>query len=291
SLLSKACFDKCEPSPIEHLVINCGLLIRTFNDLLYCLPKLRHLSIDCLVGYPYKDIKLSHILLKDFKYISLKIYNVLFNGFELLVKHYFSSIEVLHITTRMDQSYLDAKRWEQLIVSYMPNLRVFDFNNDNHVFLDNPATYHDILNQFTSQFWIEKQWFFTHQHNWQGKQIESGIFYSTNPYRRKDSTFYWESDIHICPHLQENDLNSVKHVHIHNERMTDNFVNYFPNTTQLTLQYRSEKFDNSIITSFDRIVPLEQLTKLVIEVYNFPFEEFIIKLLCLTPNLQTLKLK
>ncbi|CAF2967422.1 unnamed protein product [Rotaria sp. Silwood2] len=132
----------------------------------------------------------------------------------------------------MDQSYLDSKRWEQLIVSYMPNLRV-----------------------------------------------------------RKYYTFYWESDIHICSHLQENDLNSVKHVHIHNERMTDNFVNYFPNTTQLTLQYRSEKFDNSIITSFDRIVPLEQLTKLVIEVYNFPFEEFIIKLLCLTPNLQTLKLK
>ncbi len=76
--------------------------------------------------------------------------------------------EVLRLTTTMDESYLDAKRWEQLILSSMPNLSVFDFNHDNHLVLDNSAPYHDILKQFTSQFWIEKQWFFTHQHNWEG---------------------------------------------------------------------------------------------------------------------------
>ncbi|CAF3962360.1 unnamed protein product [Rotaria sp. Silwood1] len=133
SLYLEVNFDKCKTSSIEHLVINCGFVTHSFNDLLLHLPKLRYLSISSLVGYPYENLKLSHILLKDFKYISLNIYNVLFNGFELLVKHYFRSIEVLRITTRMDQSYLDAKRWEQLILSSMPNLLVFDFKHDNHV--------------------------------------------------------------------------------------------------------------------------------------------------------------
>ena len=117
------------------------------------------------------------------KYISINISNVRFIGFEILMKYFLRSIEVLHITTRSDQSYLDAQRWEQLILSSMPNLRVFNFNNHNHLEMVNPETYHDIVKQFTSRFWIERQWFFTHQHKWQGTDIESGIFYSTNPYR------------------------------------------------------------------------------------------------------------
>ena len=32
----------------------------------------------------------------------------------------------------MIQTYLDAKRWEQLISSYMPNLRIFDINHDGY---------------------------------------------------------------------------------------------------------------------------------------------------------------
>ena len=69
----------------------------------------------------------------------------------------------------------------------MPNLRVFDFFHDNCKFVDMPVTYHDLVHQFTSPFWIERQWFFTHQHDWRGK-IENGIFYSTNPYRYKTSS-------------------------------------------------------------------------------------------------------
>jgi hypothetical protein len=43
SLSLNVSFDKCESSPIEDLIINCGLLIGTFNDFLCCLSKVRHL--------------------------------------------------------------------------------------------------------------------------------------------------------------------------------------------------------------------------------------------------------
>jgi hypothetical protein len=176
------CFDKCQASPIEHLVMNCRFPINSFSSLLCCLPELRRLSIDCLIESNPTDIKFCPILLKHLKYLSLNLDTIGFNGFELLVKHYFRSIEVLHLTTKHDQSYLDAQRWEKLILCYLPNLRVFDFNHDNSVFEDSLVTYHDLVNQFTSRFWSERQWSFAHQHDWRGK-MESGIFYSTNPYR------------------------------------------------------------------------------------------------------------
>ncbi|CAF1244249.1 unnamed protein product [Rotaria sp. Silwood1] len=94
--------------------------------------------------------------------------------------------------------------------------------------------------------------------------------------------------MHICPHIQENNLNSVKNVYIRNPKMTDNCVNYFSNATELTIQYRPQICDDALVTNVDRIIPLEQLTKLVLHVRNFSFDEFI-KLLCLTPNLHTLK--
>ncbi len=109
--------------------------------------------------------------------------------------------------------------------------------------------------------------------------------------RRKDYTFYWELDEQICPHVQETHLNPVKHVYILNKHMTDNFVNYFPNATELTIRYFFFKpSDNSFITSLYRIVPLVQITKLVITLFNFPFEQMI-ELIRLTPSLHTLKVK
>jgi len=48
-----------------------------------------------------------------------------FNRFEKLVKYFFRSIEVLRLNTSYDQIYLDAKQWEEFILSSMPNLRIF----------------------------------------------------------------------------------------------------------------------------------------------------------------------
>jgi len=108
-------------------------------------------------------------------------------------------------------------------------------------------------------------------------------------FRRKDYTFYWEFDETICSHLQENNLKSVKHVHICSKQAKTNSANYFPNATELTIKNYFKTPDDLISTTLNRVVPLGKLTKLVIECYSFPFEE-IIKLLRFTPNLNTLKL-
>jgi len=162
-------------------VINSRFLYNSLDDLLFHLPKLRYLSVNSLFATHYLDIDPCRIVLKHLKYVSLKFENVQFNQLEKLIKYFFRRVEVLRLTTRFDEAYLDAKRWEELIVSYMPNLRVFDINHEGPVRI-NPLSYHGLINQFNSSFWIEKEWFFTHQHDWQ-ERLDSGVFHSTDPYR------------------------------------------------------------------------------------------------------------
>jgi hypothetical protein len=174
-------FFENKPSPIEHLVIKNRFRYQSFTNLLSYLPKLRYLSIDGLDGSLYSSTKPTTIILNDFKHVSLKLDLISFDQFEIIIKNSFRSIENLRVTTKYDSAYLDAKRWEQLIVTYMPNLRVFDINHDGLV-QNGPLSYHDLINQFNSSFWIERKWFFTHQHDWQAR-LDSAIFYSTDPYR------------------------------------------------------------------------------------------------------------
>jgi len=50
-------------------------------------------------------------------------------------------------------------------------------------------------------------------------------------------TFHWEFDQQICSHLQETNLNIVNHIRIGSKKATNNCVNYFPNVTQLTMDF------------------------------------------------------
>ncbi|CAF1261998.1 unnamed protein product [Rotaria sordida] len=275
-------FDKYQYSPIEHFIINSRIRFDSLHILLICLPQLRRLSINCLVKCAYTNVESNTNFLEHLKYVSLKVDYVDFNQLEKVIKNFFRYVEILCLTTKYDESYLDAKQWEQLILLSMPNLRIFDINHDSSA-RKNPLIYHNSIKQFTSSFWIEKQWFFTHQHDYEGR-LDCGIFHSTNPYRRKDYIFYWEMVNQHCPHVQEMNLNSVKHVHICCKRIANNSLKYFPNATQLTIKY----YFNVSADTLNRIIPLKQITILIIDLYTFSFEQ-LINLLYFLPNIHTLK--
>ncbi|CAF3675670.1 unnamed protein product [Rotaria sp. Silwood1] len=281
--------SKYNSNTIEYLIIHGRFAFESLNSLLCCLPKLRYLLINHL-GHNYGYIETKDLLpikLKYLKHVSLEFDRICFDEVEKIFKTFFYYIEILRLTTNNDQAYLNAKRWENVIGSYMPYLRIFDINHRNYT-LDNNLTYHDVTEQFNSSFWIKKNWFFTHQHDWR-KRLNAGIFYSTDPYRRKDYEFHWEIDEENCSNFQEMNLHSVQHVLICSKQIKNIYLNYFPNVTQLTIQNYFQTSDVSIITTLNRIMPLEQLKKLSIGSNDFPFEE-IVKLLRCTPNLCELRL-
>ncbi|CAF2041947.1 unnamed protein product, partial [Rotaria magnacalcarata] len=181
--------DKNVICTIEHLVLNIYFPYNAFYDVVHRIHKLRSLSID---------------LLNDSEYPNEQYINYNLPSFENLKR-----VCLNFISIEDDEEYLYAERWEKLISSHMQNLRVFDIYH-NGVQLQNQLDYDELIHAFTSSFWIEKHWFFTHQHDC-SQSFNIKDFHSTQPYRRKNYEFHWQSNKEIRP-FQETNFNSVEHV-------------------------------------------------------------------------------
>ena len=174
-----------EYSPIEHLVIAKSVRYDLLDKLLSYVPQLRRLSIESLTAPWYGQEKVPRISLNCLTHFSLKC-DLSFDFLTKLIGDCFRTIQVLHLTLENSSTttnYIDAYRWEQLIRDHLHGLRVFDiqiktFINDTDDLLSR-ETY---IDQFTSPFWLERQWYFAHDFC-PTKYRKYLLFYSTNPYR------------------------------------------------------------------------------------------------------------
>jgi hypothetical protein len=177
-------------SSIEYLVINNKVSLNQVDSLLSYVPQLRRLSFGHLNGSRGIRIHKTSISLNYLTDVSLELYDVSFNDFELLVTNFFRQVQVLRIaiccTAYFNHSmeYLNADRWERLISTHMANLSIFDFQHQHRIARcpDTRATFEAQVNKFNSLFWMKRQWFFEYQYQ-QITWTKIAIFYSTNPYR------------------------------------------------------------------------------------------------------------
>ncbi|CAF2153987.1 unnamed protein product [Rotaria magnacalcarata] len=101
-----------------------------------------------------------------------------------------------------DKTYLDPNRWEKLILSYMPYLRIFDIQWEYFPQKNVNTTDIFMIESFRTQFWLERQWFFIFT-------LESAnddcyrVLFSTNPYRNLSSIILY----HIVSLTQLTKLN------------------------------------------------------------------------------------
>ncbi|CAF1389491.1 unnamed protein product, partial [Rotaria sordida] len=279
-----------EYSSIEHLAINNTIYFDALDRLLSYLPDLRQLKLRYLAGYKCKRTQLCPIELNYLSDISLKLVFIYFNIFEQLIKDNFHQVQCLRISTEDDITYLDGNHWEQLILSFMPNLRTFHMNYSNSILCNDriPLSYDALIEKFTSLFWIERQCSFTHEKDWMGS-IDIEIFFSTDPHKKKYNKTFKLIEANTCSSHQEINLNSINHIHLCCIEALNKYKNYFQNVTDLTVDCKLDSCNRSITTTLNRIIPLPRITKLIIEFRRFSFIQ-LIELLCLTPNVHTLKL-
>ncbi|CAF1407883.1 unnamed protein product [Adineta steineri] len=284
-----------EYSPIEHLIIKDHISTNDLYSLLSHVPQLRRLYVSHISNSWRKDIKTSVFVLPYLTHISLNLNSMDFNEFEEMTIDIFNQAKVLHISIShsYDRMFSNADKWEQLILSHMPNLLIFDIQYRNIIYTNNHNGNQEISNtpfdNFTSSFWNKRQWFFTQKY-FRKQDRNHAILYSTDPYRRKYYTLYNDIYQSTCLNSKETHLQSVQHLKIQNDKETINCKYYFPNATTLTLQNKLSNTHNLFSFNLSRIIPLKQLTKLVVESNPLPLTKLIELLRC-TPHIHTLVLK
>ncbi|CAF3852374.1 unnamed protein product [Adineta steineri] len=199
----------------------------------------------------------------------------------------YSPIEYLIIDDGIDENDLSS------LLSYVPHLRYFSANlSCEHDDVSNvqKEAFEEQVKLFQSSFWTERQWFFEYGIYHSGSRNQR-ILYSTNPYRRKYCI------VHERPHditVRNEDralYKSVNHVFVGNENDMNQYMYFFLSAIELTLDNGfSIAAHASISIGLSRILPLQQLNTLIINLECFSALNFI-ELLSSMPNLRTLTLK
>ncbi|UJR19707.1 hypothetical protein I4U23_022841 [Adineta vaga] len=252
---------------LEHLIIH-GICNYTILDtILSHIPHLRRLSIQYLSRLYDQVQQLITPVSYNLTHISITLHHVSFDHIEQYIKMYFSHVKVLYISSNGSETYLDADRWQHLIVFYMQHLQIFDFQHTNKIL------YGDSI-----------KWFFTHEPY--SKEHLHGIFYSIQPYRREYFTLASESDSNEI----ETIYHSVRHVIVDDGEVINDCLKYFPNATELSLCNNCLTFFKwPRLDDLSSLIPLIQLTKITIDLSYRRFHRLIqLLILELTPNVHTL---
>jgi hypothetical protein len=91
-------------------------------------------------------------------------------------------------------------------------------------------------------------------------------------------------------HHYESPLDTVQQVDIRRTQSIISCIDYFPNASKLIFHDVLTAPRTSMMTILNRIIPLKQLTQLVITCERFSVQK-VIKILCYAPKLHTLMLK
>ncbi|CAF3731105.1 unnamed protein product [Rotaria sordida] len=148
-------------SPIEYFVIDHYCSLNELTFLISYTPKLRRLTVHKIKTNDSNITILSSMILANLNSIYLDLHQTTFNVLETFITKKFPNLKSLFIASSNDITFLHAYRWEQLILKNFPQLEKFYFIYDD--LLDNEEKYPRFTgrsNQFSSSFWIERQWLF-----------------------------------------------------------------------------------------------------------------------------------
>jgi len=137
-------------STIEHLNINHRCTLHELNFILSCTSNLRCLTCQRL----FDSDSVFSTTLSNLTHISINNCYFNFDEFEIFIKQISSKLRVIRFINRSnDTAYLDANRWERLILRYIPVLCKFDLKFFENLSTSHSFTlYHTRMNQFTTSF-------------------------------------------------------------------------------------------------------------------------------------------
>lgn len=107
-------------------------------------------------------------------------------------------------------------------------------------------------------------------------------------FRRKEQTFYWQSNNFLSQSIKNQNLKTVKHLTLGGKQAVYKSADYHPNVFELPVQDYPRGYFGSMLTTLGHILSLKQLKKLNIDCDDFPVHQ-LLTLLSLTPNVRSSK--
>ncbi len=166
-------------SSIEYLVLDHYCTFEELYTITSYTPQLRRLHFMHTDKIDLNIEIFVRVPLSNLTFISINEYPQKFDEFQIFISQIQWKLKFLYITTESrDVAYFDANRWEELILKYLPHLKVFHLQYDEFTCEENESPlYLGEPNQFTSSFWIERQWLFEAEIDY------DRIIYSVCPYK------------------------------------------------------------------------------------------------------------
>jgi hypothetical protein len=171
-------------SSIEHLVIIGRCYFIQLNAFLSYLPQLRRLLVNGLIGIDNQWNKNCSLVLNNLTSVSLTFKSIVLHCFEKFVKDHFHQVQVLYISINTILNNSNGNDWEQLILSHLPYLRIFDLQEVTDLDGNKINRLHRLISDtFSTPFWFQRQWLFSNECKSENCNNFRGILYSTKPYR------------------------------------------------------------------------------------------------------------
>ncbi|CAF1473670.1 unnamed protein product [Adineta steineri] len=285
--------DSQRSMTLEYLSFGFPADLSSIYNLLTYTPHLRRLSVEHMWPDRY-ILPEQFILLHNLTSVSLRYWSYSFDKFASFIAIVGSELEFLRITITHKTALSNAYQWQQLILRHMPRLRTFLFDYHGPLIkdADGNSRCRTLLDEFSSPFWIERQWFFAHTHCHGHHFYPAEVclaFYSTQIRRRYCCQIDEFLDNNICSY-QDPVFNLFfgPRINMKNRNIVANFSFQFPRVTELELtdNYNTINID-SFIDNLSHIFILTNITYLEISFNNILLNNFI-KLLNRMPNVQKL---
>jgi hypothetical protein len=145
---------------IEYFVINHDCNFNQFCTLISYTPQLRHLSLMDLSERHSKNEIILPVSFSNLKYLSIQMAGITFNDLEIFIIETECNLKVLRVSTSSeDRDYLDADRWEELILNYLFELEEFYLEYRQTIDPESGSvTGFKPPDKFNSLFWNKRKW-------------------------------------------------------------------------------------------------------------------------------------
>ncbi|CAF1529473.1 unnamed protein product, partial [Rotaria sp. Silwood1] len=169
-------------SSIEYLIMEHPCAFDELSAITSYTPNLHHLKFLSLTHRKVDITSIKPMILPNLKHLSIHIYRKMsFNVFEIFISKLNSKIKILSLTTIFeDIAYLDANRWENFILTKLPQLEKFYFKYSAYFAEDyQTPMYSGQRDQFISSFWLQRGWILDIEVE------DENIIYSIRPYQKR----------------------------------------------------------------------------------------------------------